>query len=142
LKYAVFSGKFDSFQASVNICDQRIIEDPLPEIFKGGFGMIAKRPIANAPWRYDTPPVGHYSAEYWHRLKKMNLNPNGMDWLELALRFTAFTEGVCSCIAGTASMEHFMENIRAIEKGPLAPEIIQYLRTEFQKNDDNWVGLI
>jgi aryl-alcohol dehydrogenase-like predicted oxidoreductase len=142
LKYAVLSGKFDSFQASVNICDQRIIENALPEIVKGGFGMIAKRPIANAPWRHDSPPVGHHSAEYWHRLKKMNLDPLGMDWLELALRFTAYTEGVSTCIAGTASMEHFMKNMQAIEKGALAPDIIQYLRTEFQKNDDNWVGLI
>jgi len=142
LKYAVFSGKFDSFQASVNICDQRIIDDPLPEIFKGGFGMIAKRPVANAPWRYDAPPIGHYSAEYWHRLKKMNIDQHGLDWLELAIRFSAYTEGVSTCIAGTANMEHLNENIRALEKGPLDNEIINEIRSEFKKNDDNWIGLI
>jgi len=142
LKYAVSTGKFDSIQASLNICDQRIIDDPLPEIVSKGLGMIAKRPIANAPWRHIAPPIGHYSAEYWYRLKKMSIDPDGMDWLELALRFTAFTEGVCSCIAGTASMDHFMENLRAVEKGPLSPEMRQHIRSEFSLNDDNWVGLI
>jgi aryl-alcohol dehydrogenase-like predicted oxidoreductase len=142
LKYAVSSGKFDSIQASVNICDQRIIDDPLPEAVKRGLGVIAKRPIANAPWRHSSTPVGHYSAEYWHRLKKMSIDPHGMDWLELALRFSAYTEGVSTCIAGTSSTDHLKENLRALEKGPLAPEITQHIRSEFQKNDDNWVGLI
>jgi len=142
LKYAVFSGKFDSFQASVNICDQRIIDDPLPEIFNGGFGMIAKRPIANAPWRWDSPPVGHYSAEYWHRLQKMNIDLHGMEWSELALRFTAYTQGVNTCIAGTSNIDHLKENIKALEKGPIEAETIQQIRSEFRKNDDNWIGLI
>ena len=142
LKYAVSTGRFDSVQASVNICDQRIIDDPLPGIIRNGLGMIAKRPIANATWRHSSPPVGHYSAEYWHRLKKMNIDPDGMDWNELALRFTAFTEGVCSCIAGTSTLEHFMENIRAIEKGPLPLDLVNHIRSEFRNNDENWVGVI
>jgi aryl-alcohol dehydrogenase-like predicted oxidoreductase len=142
LKYAVSSGRFDSIQASVNICDQRIIDDPLPEAVKKGLGVIAKRPVANAPWRYDSPPIGHYSAEYWHRLKKMSIDLHGMDWLELALRFSAYTKGVCSCIAGTSSLDHLKENIRALEKGPLEPAIIEHIRSEFRKNDNNWIGLI
>jgi aryl-alcohol dehydrogenase-like predicted oxidoreductase len=142
LQFAVSTGRFDSIQASVNICDQRIIGDPLPQIAKNGLGMIAKRPIANAPWRHGSPPVGHYSEEYWHRLKKMNIDPKGMEWLELALRFTVYTEGISTSIAGTSSTEHLKENLRALEKGPLVPEMVQHIRTEFQKHDDNWVGLI
>jgi len=142
LKYAVSTGRFDSIQASVNICDQRIIDDLLPEAIQRDLGVIAKRPIANAPWRHSSPPVGHNSVEYWHRLKKMSIDPHGMDWLELALRFTAFTKGVSTFIAGTSSTDHLKENLRALEKGPLAPDIIQHIRSEFQKNDDNWLGLI
>jgi aryl-alcohol dehydrogenase-like predicted oxidoreductase len=142
LKYAVYSGSFDSIQTSLNICDQRIIDDPLPEAVQRGLGVIAKRPIANAPWRYSSPPVGHYSAEYWHRLKKMSIDLHGMDWSELALRFSAYTAGVSSCIAGTSSLDHLKENIRSLEKGPLNEAITQQIRSEFRRNDDNWVGLI
>ena len=142
LKYAVSSGRFDSIQSSVNICDQRIIDDPPPEAVQRGLGVIAKRPVANAPWRYTSPPVGHYSAEYWHRLKKMSIDLHGMDWLELALRFSAYTEGVSTCIAGTSSMDHLKKNIRALEKGPLDAATVQEIRSEFMKNDDNWIGLI
>jgi aryl-alcohol dehydrogenase-like predicted oxidoreductase len=142
LKYAVFSGSFDSIQTSVNICDQRVIDDPLPEAVEGGLGVIAKRPVANAPWRYAVPQPGHYSSEYWHRLSKMKIDLHGMSWLELAIRFSAYTKGVSSCIAGTSSLDHLKENILALEKGPLDEAIIQNIRSEFRKNDDNWVGLI
>jgi aryl-alcohol dehydrogenase-like predicted oxidoreductase len=142
LKYAVCSGSFDSIQASVNICDQRIIDDPMPEAVERGLGVIAKRPVANAPWRYASPPVGHYSAEYWHRLKKMSIDPHGIDWQELALRFSAYTAGVSTCIVGTSSLDHLKQNIQALEKGPLDADIIQHIRSEFKKNDDNWIGLI
>jgi aryl-alcohol dehydrogenase-like predicted oxidoreductase len=72
----------------------------------------------------------------------MNIDPKGMEWLELALRFTVYTEGISTSIAGTSSTEHLKENLRALEKGPLVPEMVQHIRTEFQKHDDNWVGLI
>ena len=72
----------------------------------------------------------------------MNLDSHGMEWPELAVRFSAYTEGVSTCIAGTASMDHFKENIRAVEKGPLAPELVKQIRDEFRKNDDNWTGVI
>ena len=142
LSYAISSGRFDSIQASVNICDQRIIDTQLPLIHQNGLGMIAKRPLANAPWRHSSPPVGHYSAEYWHRLQKMKIDNHGLDWTELALRFTAFTEGVCSCIAGTSSPDHFKANLQAVGKGALEPEMVEYIRSEFRMNDDGWKGLI
>ena len=142
LTYALSTGRFDSIQCSVNICDQRVIDDQIPQAEKQGLGIIAKRPLANAPWRYDAPPIGHYSAAYWHRLKKMKIDPHGLDWSELALRFSAFTEGVSSCITGTRNIDHLQENIRAIEKGPLSSELIHHIRFEFSNNDDQWIGLV
>ena len=114
----------------------------MPEAVERGLGVITKRPVANAPWRYDSPPIGHHSAEYWHRLKKMKIDLHGMSWMELAIRFSAYTKGVSSCIVGTSSSDHLKDNIQVLEKGPLDEAIIQHIRSEFRKNDDNWIGLI
>jgi len=141
-KFAVSTGRFDSLQASVNICDQRIIDDPLPEAVRRGMGVIAKRPVANITWTHDSPPLGHGSAAYWYRFRKMKIDPHGIDWHELALRFSAYTEGVSTVIAGTASKEHFMENLCAVEKGPLTDDMIRHIKDEFHQNDDNWTGII
>ena len=51
LAFAVGTGRFDGYMASLNICDQRVIDDVLPDIAAQGF--IAKRPSANHPWRFD-----------------------------------------------------------------------------------------
>jgi aryl-alcohol dehydrogenase-like predicted oxidoreductase len=142
LTYAISTGLFDSIQCSVNICDQRAIDKQIPQAHKKGLGIIAKRPLANAPWRFDEPPVGHYSAAYWYRLKKMNINPQELDWSELALRFSSFTEGVSGCITGTRNIDHLRENIMAFEKGSLSNELIRHIRHEFSENDDRWIGLV
>lgn len=142
LTYAISTGRFDSIQCSVNICDQRAIDDQLKQAQKQGLGIIAKRPMANAPWRYDEPPLGHYSAAYWSRLKKMKIDRKGLDWAEMALRFSIFTEGVSSIIIGTKNFDHLKENIKTFEKGPLSSELIRHIRFEFSKNDDHWIGLV
>jgi aryl-alcohol dehydrogenase-like predicted oxidoreductase len=142
LDYALETGKFGSIQTSVNLCDQRGIAKYLPKALDSGLGVIAKRPIANAPWRHAEPPVGHYSEEYWHRLKKMNLDIREMDIAEIAIRFSAFTEGVSTCIVGSSNLEHIKESIISVEKGPLDASMKEYLERKFNENDDNWVGLI
>src|SRR5690606_17646813 len=132
LEYAVNSGKFGSIQCSVNIADQRSIDGPIAKAKEKQFGVIGKRAIANAPWRFADRPSGDYCEEYWLRLNKMGLSPFGessikavkelsvdMPWNELAIRFAAYTEGVTSCIIGTTNLHHVKENIEAVKKGPL-----------------------
>jgi aryl-alcohol dehydrogenase-like predicted oxidoreductase len=142
LDYALETCKFDSIQTSVNICDQRGITKYLPKAQDSGLGVIAKRPIANAPWRHANPPVGHYSEEYWHRLKKMNLEIPATEMQDIAIRFSAFTPGVSTCIVGSSNLEHIKESIISVKKGPLSVEMMDYLERKFRENDDNWVGLI
>ncbi len=108
LEFAINCGRFNSVQSSFNICDQRNLYSNLPKAKEKGMGFIAKRPIANAPWRFGEKPTGHYCEEYWKRLQKMNLNFD-MDNYELALRFSAFTWGVDSCIVGTTNINHLKE---------------------------------
>jgi len=142
LNWAITSGRFDSIQCSVNFCDQRSIDERFPLAVKAGLGIIGKRPLANAPWIHDTPPVGHNSVEYWHRWKKMDINPHDLEWDELALRFSAYAPGVSSCIAGTSKIEHLKKNILAVDKGALDTNLLAHIKSEFAKNDDNWNGLI
>src|SRR5262249_17096876 len=100
LDYAIGMGVFKSIQTSVNIADQRVIDGGIRVASERGMGVIAKRPGANSPWRFNDRPHGHYSETYWLRLKEMNLHFEGYTWQELALRFTAYLPGVCTSIVG------------------------------------------
>jgi len=141
LEYAIESGRFGSIQTSINIADQRNLDNLLPIAKDKGLGVIAKRPAANSPWRFARQPIGRYSEEYWLRLKKMNILQQD-NLQETALRFTAYTWGVDSIISGTSNIKHLEENIKIIEKGPLPPDLYNNLRVLFRKNDDNWIGQV
>ena len=138
LEWAVESGRFGSVQHSVSISDQRVIDRILPQSRAKGLGVIAKRPVANAPWRFDDCPRGDYAEEYWWRWKTMDLDPRGLEWQELALRFSAFTDGVHSCIVGTRNLSHVLQNIAIVQKGPLPVEQYEAIRAAFKQNDPGW----
>ena len=53
--------------------------------------------------------------------------------VEAAYRFAAYSKGVSTVMVGTLSIERLEENVRSIEKGPLAPETVRKLRTTFAK---------
>ncbi len=139
--FALNSGRFRSIQCSINICDQRVLDGPLSRAKEHGMGIIAKRPVANAPWRYAEVPVGRYAEEYWKRWKAMNLEFE-IPWQELALRFTAFTWGVDSCIVGTTNLDHLQQNIEFINNGKLPQSVIDELRSAFRNHDNNWIGQV
>ena len=115
LEFAASSGRFGSLQFSVNPFDQRSIDKILPLAKARNIGVIAKRPIANVPWRFSEQPYGEYCEEYWKRMNKMNLKLD-LDWLEAAVRFSAFTEGVSSIIVGTSSLDHLKRNLAVYRK--------------------------
>ena len=141
LAYAVASGRFQSVQASINLADQRSLEAVLPQAQARGLGVIAKRPVANAPWRFDERPYGHYAEEYWYRWRTMALDPRGLDWQEVALRFAAYWPGVHTCIVGTTSVEHLRHNADLVGRGPLPSDQVEEIRRAFKAHDEDWVGL-
>jgi len=141
LEFAAHTGEFGSLQFSLNLFDQKSIDKILPLTMERNIGVIAKRPIANVPWQFITQPYGGYCEEYWIRMKKMNLRLD-IDWLETAIRFAAFTEGVGSIIIGSSSLDHVKQNLKFIEKGKLPETLFSYIRKSFKENDDNWIGQI
>jgi len=144
LVHAAGCGLFDGFEASFNVCDQRALGTVLAQ---GGSpeggpaaapGFIAKRPVANAPWRFSERPVGHYCEDYWVRWQEMALPDFGIEPSALALRFAAFTPGVSSCIAGSTNFAHIKENIDAIERGPLPPGVRERILAAFSAHGAAW----
>lgn len=142
LEWAALSGKFGSLETSVNICDQRVLEKVIPNAAQAGLCIIAKRPIANAPWRYSERPVGNYCETYWERLQTMKLEPEGLDWDEFALRFSAFAPGVSSAIVGTSSLTNLARNVEIVEKGALSSDSEARVRAAFKMHDQGWVGQV
>ena len=139
LKFAVDSNLFGSVQTSINICDQIDLDGSIKIAKEKGMGVIAKRPIANAPWKFSERPAGHYCEEYWHRWKTMNL-PEQENWLETFLRFAVFANGVDTAIVGTTNIEHLKSNIKIMEEGPLETELNNLIIERFKLHNQNWLG--
>ncbi|MFU8861572.1 MAG: aldo/keto reductase [Cyclonatronaceae bacterium] len=137
LDIAIGSGLFGSVQASANLFDQRFIDHQLYSAKVKGLGVIAKRPMANAPWRFEHHPGDHYCEPYWRRMRAMNLD-FGIPLDELALRFVAWTWGIDSCIVGTSSPERLRHNAKLIQKGALPSGIVHAIRSRFRECDHGW----
>ena len=133
-------------ETSVNIADQANIDKALPLAKTHDVGVIAKRPIANAAWKDLSEQKGmyqKYAADYTERLSKMDLDPSqfGLDWAELALRFTLAQPAVTTAIIGTTNPDHAYPNLDLAAKGPLEAETVEQIRAAFaQAADDSWTG--
>ena len=140
LDWAVACGRFDGFMASLNLCDQRIVRNALPAMV--GKGFIAKRAVANHPWRFAQRPVGDYCEEYWTRWQAMGLDNRGLAWGEISLRFALSFPGVSTAIVGTAKVSHPAQTLEWAAKGPLPSEWATELQATFKQHDKNWTGQI
>jgi aryl-alcohol dehydrogenase-like predicted oxidoreductase len=144
LDWAVDSGHFGAIQCSVNLCDQRSIDGPIARAAARGLGVVAKRPLANAPWRFDERPDGNYCEVYWDRLRAMGWGElrGEHDWVEAALRFAAFAPGVSSAIVGTTKRANLEAAARVVGRGPLPESDVARMRAAFRAHDEGWVGQI
>ncbi|MBM6387527.1 aldo/keto reductase [Paenibacillus illinoisensis] len=143
--YAIETGVFDSLETSLNIADQEAIDLTLPEARKRNMGVIAKRPIANAAWTFDTLPEDAYPFVYWRRLQELGygfLAGNDVQAaVETALRFTLSTEGVDTAIVGTTKPNRWQQNADLIAKGALPQELYDEIRTRWKEvAGADWTG--
>ncbi|HEX4418980.1 MAG TPA: aldo/keto reductase [Kofleriaceae bacterium] len=145
LVWAAQSGQFDSLQLSWSLCDQRAAP-VIERAHADGLGVIAKRPLANAPWRFAERPVGHECEPYWERWQALEIErvvgaeaPRGD---ELALRFAAHAPGVSSAIAGTRSIDHLRHNVELAARGALPITQVVALRSRFAEVGAGWPSRI
>ena len=141
LEWALASGRFAGLMCSVNVFDQRAMDRVVGPAGQRGIGFIAKRPIGNEPWLHAERPTGQYCEEYWLRMKAMNLD-FGAEWPDVALRFTAFADGVTSCIVGSKDLGHIRANVATIARGPLPADVVAGIRRAFANHDGDWVGQV
>lgn len=136
---AAIAAGADSVLTSASVFDQGFLGRGLGEAKRRGLGVIAKRPLGNAPWRFSARPEGRYCLPYWDRMQALGLD-FGDRWAEVALRFAAWTWGIDSVIAGTASPAHLAENARCVRLGPLPEDEVRALRGAWAAADPGWRG--
>lgn len=151
-RFAVETGRFDTLQTSISIADQEALELTLPAAREQGMGVIAKRPIANAAWRYDDTPSNGYHTEYWQRLRildypftsgpaRSDQGPVGAG--AIALRFTLSQPGVHTAIVGTTRPGRWQANARIAAAGPLNSSELNAIRARWtERAGSDWTGQI
>jgi aryl-alcohol dehydrogenase-like predicted oxidoreductase len=150
LDHAVDSGAFGSIQCSVNLFDQRSLDGPIARAKARGMGVIAKRALANAPWRFEERPHGDYCEVYWDRMQRMIPDPriagvrSEAAWTQYALYFSVFAPGVDTALVGTRRMEHLNQLVcDVLGAGPAgSPRLVEDARAWFRDNDRDWVGQV
>lgn len=144
-KVAIEMNVFDSFQTSVNICDQTPIDENIPLAAEKGLGIIAKRPVANAVWRTSEKPENSYHHGYWDRIQKLQfdfLKAPFEESIATALRFTMSIPGVDTMIVGTTKPKRWQENAGYIKAGNLPDEEFEAIRSRWRETaDESWVGM-
>lgn len=144
--YAVGCGAFDTLQTSVNIADQEAIDLTIPKAKAANIGVIAKRPIANAAWRFQDEAAAKdtYGFSYWQRLQELaypTLKDGGTDAVRFALRFTLAIPGVHTAIVGTKNPSRWRENAALLDSGPLSPEEYEAVRSRWRETArSDWTG--
>lgn len=142
--YAIECGAFDSLQTSVNFLDQEAIELTLSKARDRGMGVIAKRPIANAVWRYASKPANKYHLTYWDRLQAFMTEfpgPDSEQFASTALRFTLGLTGINTMIVGTSNPRRWAENAAIVAQGPLPRVQSDVIRKRWSEvADASWVG--
>ena len=133
-------------EISLNVADQHNVDAVLPKARVHDVGVVAKRPVANAAWKDIGDQQGFYqkyAKTYTERLAKMDLDPAdfGMEWPELALRWTLSQEGTTTAIVGTTNPANAAANLKAAKKGPLPADVLDKISAAFHSaRDESWTG--
>jgi aryl-alcohol dehydrogenase-like predicted oxidoreductase len=142
LSWAVRSGAFGAVQCSVSVVDQGVLAGAVAKARARGVGVLAKRALGNAPWRFSQRPPEPDVAEAWERFRALAPDPAGLSWGALFARFAAFAPGVSSMLLGTAAPAHLADAIAAVAQGPLPAAQVAALRDAFARIGAGWGGRI
>lgn len=109
-------------------------------------GVIAKRPLANAVWRYARRPSEPYYQTYWSRLRRLDypfLREPPERVASIALRFTLSLPAVHTAIVGTTQPDRWQQNAALLGAGPLPASDLEGIRARWREvAEPSWVGQV
>jgi aryl-alcohol dehydrogenase-like predicted oxidoreductase len=142
LEWAVRSGAFGAVQCSVSLVDQGGLYGPVAEASARGIGVLGKRALGNAPWRFPDRPPEPDVAEAWDRFAALALPSPSGGWTEFSIRFAAHLPGISAVLVGTASPVHVAEAADAARQGPLSVKDVEEVRVAFARVGRGWAGRV
>lgn len=134
---AVEDRRLTVLTTSASLFDQASMGEPLHAAKQAGMGVVAKRPLANAPWRHTVRPHDVEWVTYWDRMQAMALTPR-RSWVELAIRYVVWTWGIDTAIVGTRRLAHLEQAVVAASRGKLPEDEIDEVRSAFWQH--GWPG--
>ena len=138
---AIESGAFGAVQSTVSVVDQH--NRPTLGIARGrGLGVLAKRALANAPWRHREAPEADDQAENWRRWRSLALELDGASPMQVCLRWVAHHTDAQCVLVGTRRLEHLRAAVEAIEAGPLPGDLLQHVATRWAAEGTTWSPLV
>jgi aryl-alcohol dehydrogenase-like predicted oxidoreductase len=142
LAWAVASARFGAIQCSVSVFDQHALGESVPCAAERAIGVVAKRALGNAPWRFADRPRRHDAELSWDRMRALEIEPVPLAWDELALRYAAFAPGVACALVGTTSVDHLRGAARHVEAGPLPQHVAAAIRAKYVAVGASWPGRV
>lgn len=135
---AVRSGVFDVVECSVSCLDR----SGLDAVRGAGLGVIAKRALANAPWR-GNPEGRDDVAEYARRYDALfGAAPMAYADDELFLRFASFLPEVHCALVGTTRPEAVVRAAELVARGPLPSAVTDELRARYAPFEHAFHGVV
>jgi aryl-alcohol dehydrogenase-like predicted oxidoreductase len=143
--WACAAGGIDVLECSISFVDQHNARSIVPQ--HPAVGVIAKRPVATAVWRYagqDPQSVNEHHRDYllrWQQLAYVASDYGCASIGELALRYTLSAGAHCA-IASSTRPENVTANIAAAEAGPLPTEALERLQSVYDqaRGDAVWLS--
>jgi aryl-alcohol dehydrogenase-like predicted oxidoreductase len=117
LKDHIEMGVFDVFQIPYSAL-QREHEEVIRDASKAGAGIVIRGGAARGG-------PGKEEGNFWETWKKVDVENllGDMTRMEFILRFTYSHPDLDTTIVGTVNPDHLQDNINALIKGPLSPEV-------------------
>lgn len=141
LDWAVDSKRFGGIQASYNLVDTAN-GDALRRAAEQGIGVLVKRSLANAVWRFDGEPGAPDQQAYWTRWRALGLADLGIAPEELALRFVVGNSAAAACLVGTSKPANLLRALDVAALGPLPDDVVTVIEERRQRVGAGWPAVI
>lgn len=113
------TGAFDTYQIPYSLLERKH-EGVITKVAEAGCGSIIRGGAAKGALQ---TPASDSLWRTWRNARLDDLVEEGSTPMEFLVRYTFTHPDAHTVIIGTINPQHFQENIRALSKGPLAPDL-------------------